>query len=152
MKPTRPNVLLILTDQQRADHVGYAGNPTVHTPNIDSLAAAGSWFDRFFVASPTCMSNRASLMTGRMPSQHGVRYNGVPLDRDYVTFVELLREAGYRTALVGKSHLQGMQAAPSLVPRRASCCGRSDAGRRLAELRSLSSTHSGRSNMTSIPS
>lgn len=123
MKPTRPNVLLILTDQQRADHVGYAGNNIVRTPNIDSLAAAGSWFDRFYVASPTCMSNRASLMTGRMPSQHGVRYNGVPLDRDYVTFVELLREAGYRTALVGKSHLQGMQAAPSLVPRRAAAAG-----------------------------
>ncbi|MGA1370154.1 MAG: sulfatase [Pseudomonadales bacterium] len=118
MKPTRPNILLILTDQQRADHVGYAGNNIVRTPNIDSLAAAGSWFDRFFVASPTCMSNRASLMTGRMPSQHGVRYNGVPLDYDYVTFVEILRSAGYRTALIGKSHLQGMQAAPSLVPRR----------------------------------
>lgn len=115
----RPNILLVLTDQQRADHVGYAGNPVVHTPNIDSLATNGSWFNSFYVASPTCMSNRASLMTGRMPSQHGVRYNGVPLDYDYVTFVELLRAAGYRTALVGKSHLQGMQASPSMVPRKA---------------------------------
>lgn len=115
----QPNILLIMTDQQRADHVGYAGNTVVRTPNIDLLASNGSWFDRCYVASPTCMSNRASLMTGRMPGQHGVRYNGVPLDHDYVTFVELLRAAGYRTALVGKSHLQGMQAAPSLVPRSA---------------------------------
>jgi arylsulfatase A-like enzyme len=135
MTAHRPNILLIVTDQQRADHVGYAGNRAVSTPNIDSLAAAGSWFSSFYVASPTCMSNRASLMTGRMPSQHGVRYNGVPLDYDYVTFVELLRAAGYRTALVGKAHLQGMQAAPSMVPRHGAAAGLERPPDSLAEAR-----------------
>lgn len=115
----RPNFLLIMTDQQRWDHVGYQGHPLLRTPNIDRLAAQGSWLTNFFVASPTCMSNRASLMTGRMPALNGVRYNGVPLDYDFVTFVDLLAAAGYRSALIGKSHLQGMQATPSMVPRRA---------------------------------
>ena len=114
---SRPNFLLFVTDQQRADHVGYAGNSKVHTPNLDAIASAGTWWSRFYTASPTCMSNRASLMTGRMPSSHGVRYNGVPLDLDSVTFVDLLRHAGYRTAMVGKSHLQGLSDEASKVPR-----------------------------------
>ena len=114
----RPNILFFITDQQHADHVGYAGNRVVRTPHIDSLAAAGSWFSRFHVASSTCMSNRATFMTGRMPSLHKVRYNGVPLPLEAVTFVDLLRAGGYRTALIGKSHLQGMSTEAPRVPRR----------------------------------
>ena len=114
----RPNFLLFITDQQRYDHVGYAGNALLKTPNIDALAHRGAWFPRFFVASPTCMSSRATLMTGRMPSLTGVRFNGLPLELDAVTFVDLLRAAGYRTALIGKSHLQGMVEAPSMAPER----------------------------------
>ena len=102
----RPNFVFIITDQHRADHLGCYGNPVLRTPHIDSLAARGTRFDRFYVANPVCMPNRASLMTGRMPSLHGVRHNGIPLSRDHVTFVELLAAAGYRTGLVGKSHLQ----------------------------------------------
>ena len=98
--------------------MGYAGNRIVRTPHIDSLAEAGSWFSRFHVASSTCMSNRASFMTGRMPSLHKVRYNGVPLPLEAVTFVDLLRAGGYRTALIGKSHLQGMSTEATRVPRR----------------------------------
>jgi len=101
----RPNFLFIITDQQRWDHVGYAGNSTLKTPHIDSIAERGSWFERFYVASPVCMPNRATFMTGRMPSLHGVRHNGIPLDLDQTTFVDLLRTAGYRTGLVGKCHL-----------------------------------------------
>ena len=101
----RPNFLLFITDQHRADYLGCYGHPVLRTPHIDSIAARGTAFDRFHVASPVCMPNRASLMTGRMPSVHGVRSNGIPLSRRAVTFVELLRDAGYRTALVGKSHL-----------------------------------------------
>ncbi|MCW5604474.1 MAG: sulfatase-like hydrolase/transferase, partial [Burkholderiales bacterium] len=86
--------------------LGCYGHPVLRTPNIDSIAARGTAFDRFHVASPVCMPNRSSLMTGRMPSLHGVRSNGIPLSMDAVTFVELLRDAGYRTALIGKSHLQ----------------------------------------------
>ena len=112
----RPNFLLIMTDQHRADHLGCYGNPILKTPRIDSLAARGVAFDRFIVASPICMPNRATLMTGRMPSAHGVRHNGLPLSLEATTFVELLRVAGWRTAMVGKSHLQNMLDKPPLVP------------------------------------
>jgi len=114
----QPNYLFFIVDQMRADHLGFAGNPIVRTPSIDRLASAGSWWSRFYVASPTCMSNRASFMTGRMPSVHGVRHNGIPLDLSSVTFVDLLRSAGYRTALVGKSHLQGITTEPPKFARR----------------------------------
>lgn len=102
----RPNVLLIVTDQQRADHLGCAGHPLLRTPHIDALARDGARASRFHAASTTCMSNRATLMTGRLPSLHGVVHNGVDLSRDHTTFVELLRAGGYATALIGKSHLQ----------------------------------------------
>ncbi|MGI9401356.1 MAG: sulfatase family protein [Rhizobiaceae bacterium] len=102
----RPNFVLFITDQHRADYLGCYHHPLVQTPNIDKIAERGVAFDRFYVASPVCMPNRASLMTCRMPANHGVRMNGIPLSRRNVTFVELLREAGYKTALIGKSHLQ----------------------------------------------
>jgi len=102
----RPNFILFITDQHRADYLGCYGHPTLKTPHIDRLAAEGVAYDNFFVASPVCMPNRASLMTCRMPSSHGVRSNGIPLARRNVTFVEMLRAAGYDTALIGKSHLQ----------------------------------------------
>ena len=111
----RPNFILFITDQQRADFLGCYGHPVLRTPNIDALAARGTAFDRFYVASPVCMSNRASLMTGRMPSSHQVRSNGIPLALRFVTFVELLRAAGYATALVGKSHLQNFTAQPPIL-------------------------------------
>ena len=102
----RPNFLFIITDQHRADHLGCGGNKIVRTPNIDGIAAKGMMWDRFYVANPICMPNRASIMTGRMCSAHGARHNGIPLSKDHTTFVELLRDAGYRTGLIGKSHLQ----------------------------------------------
>jgi len=111
-----PNFLFIITDQQRADHLGCYGNPIVRTPHIDSLARAGFRAERFHVATPICMPNRASLMTGRMPSVHGVRHNGIELSLDETTFVDLLREAGYGTALVGKAHLQNITGAPAQWP------------------------------------
>lgn len=107
-----PNFVVFMTDQQRADHLGCYGNRTVRTPHIDGLAAEGVVFDRCYVASPVCMPNRAAMMTGRMPSAAGVRMNGVPLPLEARTFVDALRTAGYRTALIGKSHLQNMTAAP----------------------------------------
>jgi arylsulfatase A-like enzyme len=108
----RPNFILFITDQQRADFLGCYGHPVLKTPHIDALAARGVKFDRFYVTSPVCIPNRASLMTCRMPSSHGVWTNGVPLDQDHVTFVELLRDAGYQTALIGKSHLQTFAPVP----------------------------------------
>ncbi|MCI2399461.1 sulfatase-like hydrolase/transferase [Aliiroseovarius subalbicans] len=108
-----PNFLFIITDQHRADHLGCYGNTIVQTPNIDGLAARGTRWDRFYVANPICMPNRASIMTGRMCSVHGARHNGIPLSKDHTTFVELLRDAGYRTGLIGKSHLQSFTGLPA---------------------------------------
>jgi arylsulfatase A-like enzyme len=104
--PGQPNFLLIISDQHRADYLGCYGHPLLKTPHIDSIAARGTRFQRFYVATPVCMPNRATLMTGRMPSVHGVRSNGMPLSLRSNTFVDALRAGGYATALVGKSHLQ----------------------------------------------
>jgi arylsulfatase A-like enzyme len=104
--PTRPNFLLFITDQHRVDYLSCYGHPVLKTPNIDSIAARGTRFDNFYVATPVCMPNRATLMTGRMPSVHGGRGNGLPLPLGSNTFVDALRGGGYATALVGKSHLQ----------------------------------------------
>ncbi len=101
-----PNVLFIITDQQRADHVGFVGNDVVRTPHLDSIAARGTVFDNAWVANPVCMPNRSSIMTGRMPSVHGVIFNDRSLELGANTHVRQFREAGYRTALIGKSHLQ----------------------------------------------
>lgn len=70
--PSRPNVVLFLSDDQGAWAMGCAGNPEIRTPNLDRLAAGGIRFDDFFCASPVCSPARASLLTGRIPSQHGV--------------------------------------------------------------------------------
>src|SRR5262245_57332519 len=119
----RLNILFFITDQLRAAHLGCYGNTTIRTPAIDSLAARGVSFDRFYVASPVCQPNRATLMTGRMPSLHGVRYNGISLSLSANTFVDLFRAAGWRTALIGKSHLQNMTGMPTVVPKPAPPAG-----------------------------
>lgn len=102
----RPNFLFFITDQQRADWLSCYGHPVLKTPNIDSIAKRGMRFDNFHVASPVCMPNRASLMTGRYPSLHGLRYNGCVLPKNANTFVDVLAASGYHTAAIGKSHLQ----------------------------------------------
>ncbi len=112
----RPNVLFIITDQQRADHVGFAGNDIVRTPNLDALAARGTVFDSAWVANPVCMPNRSTIMTGRMPTAHGVIFNDRSLDWGANTFVRRFMAEGWRTALIGKSHLQHGLSRNSVVP------------------------------------
>ena len=102
----RPNFVFVITDQQRADWLGCYGHPVVKTPHIDAIAAQGTRFDNFHTASPVCMPNRASLITGRYPSVHGLRYNGCVLPQSANTFVDVLAAGGYHTAAIGKSHLQ----------------------------------------------
>ncbi len=114
MARTRPNFIVIMTDQHRADYLGCAGHPFLRTPAIDALAATGTRFTRFYVSSPVCMPNRGTFMTGRLPSVNGARGNGLPLPLQANTFVDLMRDKGYRTALVGKSHLQTMTANAAL--------------------------------------
>ncbi len=112
MQSSKPNYVFFVSDQHRADHLGCYGNSVVQTPNIDRLAQSGTRFEQFYVANPFCMPNRASMMTGRMPSLHRARTNGNPLPLESRTFVKSLRSAGYHTALIGKSHLQNMTGQP----------------------------------------
>lgn len=111
----KPNFLFIITDQQRADWLGCYGHPVLRTPHIDSIAARGTRFDNFHAASPVCMPNRASLLTGRYPSLHGLRYNGCVLPQSANTFVDVLAGAGYDTAAIGKSHLQPFTGMPPMA-------------------------------------
>ncbi|RLE17491.1 MAG: sulfatase, partial [Actinobacteria bacterium] len=113
---TKPNVLFFITDQQRADHVGFAGNGAVSTPNLDALAEHSTIFDSAYVSNPVCMPNRSTIMTGRMPSAHGVIFNDRSLSPGANTFVRELRKNGYRTALIGKSHLQHGMSADAFMP------------------------------------
>lgn len=111
MNPTEtsgmhPNILWIVADQLRADHVGFGGNRIVRTPNLDALAARATVFDRAYVANPICMPNRCSMITGRMPTAHGVIFNDRSLAWNANTCVRQLVAAGYDTTLIGKSHLQ----------------------------------------------
>lgn len=113
---TPPDVVVIMTDQHRFDHVGFGGNTIVSTPNLDALAARSVVFDRAYVANPICMPNRSTILTGLLPSVHGTRFNGIGLDRSHWTFVRSLRAAGYRTVLAGKLHVQNMGVNGELIP------------------------------------
>jgi uncharacterized sulfatase len=101
----RPNILLITSDQQHWTTLGVL-NPEIETPNLDRLAAQGTLFERAYCPNPTCSPTRASMITGLYPSQHGCYSLGTKLFEDVPTVGQLLGEAGYRTALVGKAHFQ----------------------------------------------
>ena len=114
--PRQKNVLFIISDQHRADHLGFMGNRVVRTPNLDAIAARGMVFDNAWVSNPVCMPNRSTIMTGRMPSAHGVIFNDRSLDWGANTFVRRFKDAGYRTGLIGKSHLQHGMSKNAVVP------------------------------------
>jgi len=103
----RPNVLYIMTDQQRWDTVGASGNSLIQTPNLDRLAAGGANFTRFYTAAFPCSPSRATLITGRHSHSHGVWTNDALLDPSVRTLGEVSRDAGYDTAWIGKWHLGG---------------------------------------------
>jgi arylsulfatase len=100
-----PNIVLIMSDQHRADMMGCAGDAGVITPALDRLAARGVRFSRVACQGPLCMPARASFMTERYVRDHGVYTNWEELPSDSPTYVWSLREAGYHTALIGKAHL-----------------------------------------------
>ncbi len=100
----RPNVLWIMADQMRGDSMGCAGHPMVRTPNLDRLAAGGMLFTRSYCSSPVCAPCRASFLTGHYLPKTGVLTNYLRMDESQVTFPTLFREAGYRTANIGKHH------------------------------------------------
>jgi arylsulfatase A-like enzyme len=102
---TVKNILFIMADQLRWDHLSCYGHPHLDTPNIDKLAAKGVRFDRAFVQSPVCGPSRASCYTGRTVFSHGATWNLVPLPIGELTLGDYLRPLGVRTAVVGKTHM-----------------------------------------------
>ena len=116
----KPNLIFILTDDQGAWAMGCTGNVEIRSPNLDRLAKEGTRFDNFFCTSPVCSPARASILTGRIPSQHGVHdflhwgpgLVGKDVKADEIRFLEgqstyvtTLRQTGYDTCLSGKWHL-----------------------------------------------
>jgi arylsulfatase A-like enzyme len=99
------NVLYIMCDQLRWDHLGCAGHPFLKTPNIDALAARGVRFAQAYVQSGICGPSRMSAYTGRYVSSHGATHNRVPLSVGEVTLGWHLRESGRTLALAGKTHM-----------------------------------------------
>ena len=103
----KPNVIIIITDDQGFGDLGINENPNIITPNIDQFASESIQFDNFFV-SPVCAPTRASLMTGRYSLRTGVRdtYNGgAIMSNTETTIAEILKEADYSTGIFGKWHL-----------------------------------------------
>lgn len=99
----RPNLIFILTDDQRWDALGYSGNEIIQTPEMDRLAEEGIYFRNAFVTTPICAASRASVLTGLYERTHGYTF-GQELQESFIkkSYPTLLREAGYRTAFFGK--------------------------------------------------
>lgn len=109
---TKPNILLILSDDQGWGDAGFRGAPDVKTPNLDRLAASGVEFTEGYVSSPQCVPSRASLITGRYPQRVGLECNpdynksGIyQIDENAKTIAGELQRTGYRTGMIGKWHL-----------------------------------------------
>ena len=103
----KPNIILIITDDQGYGDIGYNGNPHIKTPNLDLLATNSMRFNNFYV-SPVCAPTRSSLLTGRYSLRTGVTdtYNGgAMMSNDEITLAEILKENNYQTGIFGKWHL-----------------------------------------------
>ncbi len=102
--PKPPNIVFLLTDDQRFDAVGFMGNEEIKTPNLDELAARGTVFDNHFNTTSICMPSRANLMTGCYEYIHGVSFGRGPMEKKYwsQTYPVLLRANGYFTGFGGK--------------------------------------------------
>src|SRR5436305_6042233 len=101
----KPNLILFLPDQQRADTLACYGGVKVHAPNLNKLASESVIFQRAYVTQPVCTPSRSSLMTGTWPHNNGCTRNSVPLDRRFQVLPELMADKDYRTGYIGKWHL-----------------------------------------------
>ncbi|NIP98727.1 MAG: sulfatase-like hydrolase/transferase, partial [Akkermansiaceae bacterium] len=115
-KAGKPNLVLLMADDQGWGDMRYNGHPHLVTPNFDEAAAAGLRFDRFYAAAPVCSPTRASVMTGRTPNRMAVFKWGYPIRPQETTIAEALRTAGYRTGHFGKWHLGSVRTASPANP------------------------------------
>ncbi len=105
----RPNIVVMVTDDQRWDALGCAGNPIIHTPNLDALCARGTRFANTFAGTSICCSSRASILTGLHTRAHGIETFAQPIEGAAwdAAYPAMLREAGYYTGFVGKYGVGG---------------------------------------------
>ena len=107
----KPNIVLVMADDQGWGQVGYNGHPKLKTPNLDAMAANGIRFNRFYAAGPVCSPTRASVLTGRTHVRTGVPTHGHNLCLQEKTLPAALKRAGYATGHFGKWHLNGVRGA-----------------------------------------
>ncbi len=100
----RPDLVLIMTDQQRHDQLGYSSNGHFETPSLDALAASGVIFETAYSAGTTCVPARVALLTGIQPHRLPTQENNAALREGFWTVAHQLRSSGYETALIGKMH------------------------------------------------
>ncbi|MEM8735084.1 MAG: sulfatase-like hydrolase/transferase [Planctomycetota bacterium] len=105
----RPNVILMMADDQGWGETSYNDHPRLKTPNLDRMAANGLRFDCFYAAAPVCSPTRASVLTGRSNNRTGVESHGFALRLQEKTVAKAMRDAGYRTGHFGKWHLNGLR-------------------------------------------
>jgi arylsulfatase A-like enzyme len=102
---SRPNILVIMTDQQAAIAMSCTGNPHLKTPAMDSIAARGVRFERAYVTQPLCLPCRSSMLAGRYPHEIGTVTNGTKYNRDWPMLGKMMSDGGYECAYIGKWHV-----------------------------------------------
>jgi arylsulfatase A-like enzyme len=104
---SKPNIILVMSDDQGWGQTGYYNHPVLRTPNLDDMAAHGLRLDRFYAGAPVCSPTRASVLTGRSNDRTAVYSHGYPMRRQEKTVAQALKKVGYNTAHFGKWHLDG---------------------------------------------
>lgn len=112
----RPNVVLVMADDQGWGDMAYYGHPHLKTPNFDAVTREAVRFDRFHAAAPVCSPTRASVLTGRTPNRMATFQWGHPIRPQETTLARVLKAAGYRTGHFGKWHLGSVQKAGTSTP------------------------------------
>lgn len=116
MAAEKPNIVLVMADDQGWGDMAYNGHRVLQTPNFDEAAATGLRFDRFYAAAPVCSPTRASVMTGRHPNRMGVFQWGHPIRPQETTLAEALQTADYSTGHFGKWHLGSVRHGSPVSP------------------------------------
>lgn len=112
----KPNILLVMADDQGWGDTAYNGHPVLKTPHLDAMSKNGLRFDRFYAAAPVCTPTRASVMTGRHPNRMGAFKWGHSLRPQETTIAEALKQAGYATGHFGKWHLGSVRIGSPVNP------------------------------------